>query len=126
MLDALGRGFTNQDAVVAAHVVGNGLVEAIAADANGRRIDDAVQRDDRHFGCAATNIEHHGATSFVNGHARADRRSHRLVNKVDLARARAFGRFANCASLNLRGPVRERRSERAGWAGNSEIRALFG
>ena len=42
----------------------------------------------------------------MHGHTRADRRSHRLINKVNFARASAFGRFTNCASLHLRGPIR--------------------
>src|SRR5581483_5369229 len=48
-LDALGRGLTNEDAVVAPHVVHDRFVEAVAADAGGVRINDAIQRQYRDF-----------------------------------------------------------------------------
>src|SRR6185312_11793467 len=48
-LDALGGGLADQDAVVTADVVHDGFVEAIAADAGGVRINDAIQRQYRDF-----------------------------------------------------------------------------
>src|SRR4030095_16423293 len=46
-LDLLGGRLADQDAVVAAHVVDDRVVEAIAADAHRRGVHDAVQRDHR-------------------------------------------------------------------------------
>src|SRR5580704_2421876 len=65
-LDALGGGLTNEDAVIPAHVVHDGLVEAVAADAGGVRINDAIQRQDRDFRRTAADVEYHRAAGFVN------------------------------------------------------------
>ena len=105
MLDALRRCLADQDAVVAAHVVGYRFVEAVAADTYRGSVNDAVQRDDGDFRRAAADVEHHGAARFMNGHAGADRRRHGLVDQQHLARARALGRLADCTPFHLRGAV---------------------
>src|SRR6185437_16093161 len=92
-LDAFRGGFADQDAVVAAHIVGDGFVELVAADAHAGRIDDAVQRDDRHFGGAAADVEHHRAARLLHRKTRAHRRRHGLGDDVHAARARALGRL---------------------------------
>ena len=104
-LDAFGRGFTDQDAVIAAYIIGDRLVKTVAADTHGCGVDNAVQRDDSDFRCAATDVEHHGATRFVNGQSRTDRRRHGFINKVYFTCAGAFGGFADSAPLYLGGTV---------------------
>ena len=113
-LDALGGGLTDQDAVVAAHVVHDGFVEAVAADARRVRVHDAVQREHRDFGRAAADVEHHRAARLVHRQAGADRGGHRLADDRDVARAGAFGRLADRAALDLGRAERARTRARAG------------
>ena len=102
-LDAFGGGFTDQDAVVAAHVVDDRLVEAVAADTHRGGVDDAVQRHDRDLGGAAADVQHHRTLRLVDRHAGADRGRHGLLDQVNLARAGAERRFADRAALDLGG-----------------------
>src|SRR5579883_2710617 len=102
-LDALRGGLADEDAVVAAHVVHDRLVEAIAADARGVGVYDAVQRQHCDLGRAATDVEHHGAARLVHRQTRADRCGHRLTHAGDVARASALGRLADGAPLHLGG-----------------------
>src|SRR5688572_944494 len=101
LLSRVGR--ADHDAVVAAHVVGDRLVEAVAADSHRFRVDDAVQRDDGDLGCAAADVEHHGAARLVDRQAGADRGRHWFRDHVDAARARALRRLLDRALLDLRG-----------------------
>src|SRR5688572_23511360 len=103
-LDALGSRLADQDAVVAAHVVGDRLVEAVAADAHRLRVDDAVQRDDGDLGRAAADVEHHRAARLVDRQAPAERGRQRFRDDVDAARARALRRLLDRALLDLRRP----------------------
>ena len=43
MLDAFRGGFTDQGAIVAPHVVDNGFIKAVAADANRRGVNYPIQ-----------------------------------------------------------------------------------
>ena len=101
MFDTFGGRLTDQDAVIAAYVVGDRLVEAVATNSDRRGIDDAIQGDDGNFRCATANIEHHRATCFVYRHAGADCGSHRLGNQVYFTRTGTLGRFADCAPFYL-------------------------
>ena len=56
-------------------------------------------------GSTAADVQHHGATRFVYGHARTDGGSHGLINKVYLSRAGTFGRFTDGSTFHLRGTV---------------------
>ncbi len=100
-LDALGGRLADQDAVVAAHVIRDRLVEAVAADAHRLGVDDAVQRDHGDLGGAAADVEHHRTARLVDRQARADRGRHRFRDDVDAARARALGRLLDRAALDL-------------------------
>src|SRR3984957_6022830 len=101
--DAFRRGLADQDAVVAADVVGDRFVELVAADAHARCVDDAVQRDDRDFGGAAADVEHHRAARLLNRQTGADRGGHGLGNDVHAASAGPLGRFLDGASFDLGG-----------------------
>src|ERR1700730_17684097 len=65
-LDAFGGCFADEDAVVAAHVVHDRLVEAIAADACGVGVHHAIQRQYGYLGGAAADIKHHRAARLVH------------------------------------------------------------
>ena len=105
LLNALGGGVADEDAVVAADVVDDGFVETVAADAHGGGIDDAVEGDHAHFRGAAADVQHHGAARLMHRQARADGRRHGLFDQKHLAGAGAGGRFADGAALHLGGAV---------------------
>src|SRR5436190_12042750 len=114
-LDALGGRLADEDAVVAAHVVHDRLVEAIAADACGVGVHHAIERQYGHLGGAAADVEHHRAARLVHRQSRAHRRGHRLAHDRHVARARAFGRLADGAPLHLRRTARH--AHRHPWSG---------
>src|SRR5690606_33574079 len=89
-------------AVVAAHVVDDGFVEAVAADAHGVGEHDAVQRNHSDLGGAAADVEHHGAARVGHRHAGADGRRHGLLYEMHLARAGAERGFLDGAPFHLR------------------------
>ena len=101
LLDAFCGRHTDDDAEIAAHIINNGAIKAVAADADGSRIDDAVQRNHRHFRRAAADIDHHGAVSLIDRNTGANRRRHRFLNQKDLASARALGGITDGALLHL-------------------------
>jgi hypothetical protein len=105
-LDPLGGGFADQRAVIATHVVDDRLVETVAAHAHRLRVDDAVERDHRHFGSAAADVQHHRAARLVHRNAGTDRGGHRLLDQEHVARAGALGRFLDRATLDLRRTAR--------------------
>jgi hypothetical protein len=96
-------GFADQRAVVAAHVVDDGFVEAIATDADRLRINDAVQRNDRDFGGTAADVQDHGAARLMHRNTGADGRCHGLLDEEDVAGACALGRFLDRAAFHLGG-----------------------
>ena len=103
MLDTFRRRLADQRTIVAADIVDDRLVESIAADAHGLRIDDTVQGNHGDLRGAAANVEHHGAAGLAHGHSRADGRRHGLLDEKHLAGSRAGGGFADGAPLHLRG-----------------------
>jgi hypothetical protein len=102
-LDRLGGGFANQHAVVAADVVDDGVVEAVATDAHAALVDHAAQRDHADLGGAAADVHDHGAAGFADGQAGANRGRHRLFDQINLGGASAQRRFTDRAPLDLGG-----------------------
>ena len=90
-LDLLGRLLADQQLVLALDVVDDRLVELVAADADRLRDDDPAERDDRDLAGAAADVDDHRAGRLADRQAGADRRRHRLLDQVGLARARATG-----------------------------------
>ena len=68
-------------------VVDDRLVELVAADPDRLRDDDAAERDHRHLGGAAADVDDHRAGRLGDRQAGADRRRHRLLDQVGLAGA---------------------------------------
>src|SRR5690606_22149523 len=101
VLDPFGGRFADQDAVVAADIVDDRLVEAVAADPHRCGIDDAVQGQHGHLRRAAADVQHHGAARLVHRHVGADRGRHRFLDQVHLAGAGADGGFLDGAALDL-------------------------
>src|SRR3569832_70159 len=106
VFDLFGGGFADQRAVIAAHVVGDGLIEAVAADAHRGGVDDAVERNDGDLGRTAADVEHHRAARLTDRHAGADRRGHGFFEQIDFARASACRRFLDRAPFDLRRSAR--------------------
>src|SRR5690625_4692431 len=82
LLDGFGGGLANQHVVLAAHVVDDGFVEGVATGAYGFGVNDAVERNDRDFGGAATDVQHHGAAGVADRNAGADGGSDWFVNQI--------------------------------------------
>lgn len=106
MLDALGGGFPDQAAVVAAHVADDGFVELVAADADGLGVNHTVQGDDGHFGGTTTDVHHHGAGRFGDRQAGTNGGSHGFIDQVNLAGAGAQSGFLDGATFHLGGAAR--------------------
>ena len=68
-------------------VVDDRLVELVAADPDRLRDDDPAERDHRHLGGAAADVDDHRAGRLGDRQAGADRRRHRLLDQVGLAGA---------------------------------------
>src|SRR5215212_2468023 len=85
-LDLLGGSLTDHQVVLLADVRGDRLVDAIAADAEGCRDDDATERDHGHLGGPAADVDHHVPGRPRDRHVGADGRSERLFDQVGLAR----------------------------------------
>src|SRR5260221_4490077 len=100
-LDALGRGIADQDAVVAAHVIHDGFIEAIAPDARRTGVDDAVEREHGHFSGTAPDVEHHAPPRLLHRETCAHRRGHGLTHDSHVACAGTLGRFADRPALDL-------------------------
>ena len=98
--NALCRCLANQKIMGAADIADNRLVHFIAANPHGTGIDDAAQRHDRNFGCAATKIDHHRSGWLGHRQAGPDCRGHWLLNQENLTRAGTLGRFLNGPTLN--------------------------
>src|SRR5690606_25291122 len=103
LLDQFGRGFADQHAVVAADVIDDGFVELVAADPHRPLVDHAAQGDDGDLGGAAADVHHHGAAGVGHGQPGADGRGHGFLDEVHVRGARAQGRFADGAALDLGG-----------------------
>ena len=84
-LDLFGRAIADHHVVLLAHVVGDRLVEAVAADAHGARDDDAAERDDGDLARAAADVDDQVARRPGDGHVGADRRRQRLFDQIRLA-----------------------------------------
>ena len=86
-LDVFGGALADQQAHVATHVRHDRLIHLVTSDANRCRGDDAAERDDRDFGGATSDVDHHRARGGLDRKAGADRGRHRLLDEVRLARS---------------------------------------
>jgi hypothetical protein len=81
-------------------VVDDRLVHLVAADAEALRDDDAAQRDDCDLARAAADVHDHVPGRLGHGQPGADRRRHRLLDQVSLARAGGECRLLDRALLD--------------------------
>ena len=100
-LDALGAALADQQVELPADGRNDRLVHLVAADPDGLADDDAGQRDDRHLGRAAADIDDHVARGLGDRQAGADRCGHRLFDQIDLARSCGERRVADCSLFDL-------------------------
>ena len=101
-LDLLGRLLADQQLVLALGVVDDRLVQLVAADADRLRDDDAAERDHRDLARAAADVDDHRAGRLADRQAGADRRRHRLLDQVGLARAGREAGLLDRALLDAR------------------------
>lgn len=79
---------------------------AAAIGAHAAFVDHAAQGDHADFGGAATDVHDHRARRVGDGQARADGRGHGFFDQIHLRGASTQRRFADGATLNLRGAAR--------------------
>ena len=103
LLDPLGRRFADQELLVSAQVVDDGLVHLVTADAHRARIDDAAEGQDGHFRGATANINDHGSGRIIDRQAGAYSSGHRLFDQFDMTRAGSEGRLVDGAALDAGG-----------------------
>jgi hypothetical protein len=87
--------------VLALDVRDDRLVELVAADADRLRDDDAAQRDDRHLGGAAADVDDHVPGRLLDRQSGTDRSSHRLLDQERLPRSGLHGGLEHGALLDL-------------------------
>ena len=90
-LDPLGGGLADEEAVVLAHELDDGLVQLVAAGPDRGVAHDAAERDDRDVGGAAADVDDHAADRGLDRQADADRRRHRLGDHEQALDARPTG-----------------------------------
>ena len=83
-----------------AQVHGDGLVHAVAGQAQRRGGDDAAERDDGHFRGAAADIHDHRARRLGDGQVGAHGRGHGLLDEVRLTSAGLNGSLEHRALLH--------------------------
>src|SRR5579859_689307 len=106
-LDLLRGGLTDQQVVVLAHELDDGLIQLIAARPDRRIRHDARQRDDRDFGRPAADVDHHVPRRRLDREADPDGGRHRLRHHVDLFRTRRLRGVAHRALLHFGDPGRD-------------------
>src|SRR6185295_7264372 len=98
-LDLLRRRLADQQVVILAHELHDGLIELVTAGADRRVGHDARQRDHRDLRRAAADVDHHVARRRFDGESYADRGGHRLGDHVHFFRAGRLRRVAHRALL---------------------------
>jgi len=99
-LEALGRDLADQQVVLGADVLRDRFVEVVSGHAQTLGHDDVRQRDHRDLAGAAADVDDHRAGRLAHGQARPDRRGHRLLDQIRLARAGRETGLLNRALLN--------------------------
>ena len=100
-LDLFRRALTHEDVVLAPHVLFDVLCEFVPGHADVLVGDDAAERDDRDFRCAATDVDDHVAHRLFHIDADADRRGHGFVDQEHLFRPGMFRAVLDRALLDL-------------------------
>ena len=103
----LGGALADLDAQKVAQVHGDGLVHAVAGQAQAGGRDDAAQGDDGHLGGAAADVDDHGAGRLGDGQVGAHGSGHRLLDQVRLAGTSLHGGLEHGALLNGGGAARD-------------------
>ena len=88
LFQLLGGQRADGDLVFFLHVLGNAAVKGVARHRQAGGLDPPAHADDRNVGGAAADVHDHAAVGLADLQARAQRRRHRLVHKVDLPGAR--------------------------------------
>src|SRR5438270_343364 len=91
-LDLLGRAFADGDAVLAADVGLDGVVDVEGPDADGLQGNDAAEGDHCCLGRTTADVDDHVPPRLVDREPGADGRSHRLLDELGLGGAGLSGR----------------------------------
>ena len=94
----LGGQRADGDLVFFLHVLGNAAVKGVARHRQAGGLDPPAHADDRNVGGAAADVHDHAAVGLADLQARAQRRCHRLVHKVDLPGARRHDGLHNASA----------------------------
>ena len=100
-LDLLGGALTDRDAVLA-DVPLNRIVDVERPDADRLKRNDTAKRDQRRFGGAATDVDHHVAHRLIDGQICADRRRNRLLDEPGIGGTRPPSRLGHRPPLDRR------------------------
>src|SRR5215210_4835436 len=100
LLDPLGRGFADQEVVVAPDVRADGFIHLVAADAYGGGVGGAAQAQHGDLGRAAADVDDHRSDRGGHRHVGADRGSHGLLDQIDGAGPGVGGGGADRAALD--------------------------
>ena len=92
--------------MLAPHVAHDGLVHGVAGDPERARLHHVALGEHGDVGGAAADVDHHERRRPVDRQPRAQRGRHRLLDQVDLARARRDRRLVDRAPLDRRGAGR--------------------
>ena len=103
-LDRLGALGADRHPVLEADVVGDRVVEVVAADPQRAGDDDAAERDDRDLAGAAADVDDHPPHRLGDRQPGADGGGERLLDQVHLARARGQRRLLDRAALDVGDP----------------------
>src|SRR4051812_26104140 len=106
-LDLLGCRLADEQVVVLAHELHDGLIELVATRTDRCVGDDPRERDHRDLGRAAANVDHHVPRRCLHGQAHTNRRGHRLGHHVDLFRAGGLRGVAHGALLDFGDAARD-------------------
>ena len=106
--------------VRALHVLHDRFIQLVAGHPHAPAEDDAGKRNQGHFRRAAADVDDHVAGRILHRETDADRRGHRFLDQVNLARAGMRGGFADGAFFDF-GDARGNRDHHPGTGADAAV-----
>src|SRR5690606_5976703 len=91
----------DEQIIGAAHIGENGVIDFIAGNAQTAAGHNATQRNHRHFGGAATDIDHHRSGGFAHWQSSADGGGHGFFDGARFTSASGHGSFDDGAFFHF-------------------------